>query len=108
MGEQWTEYKVTRHTHQPKTDLKMQILQIILFTLAALPQTFSLTQSKLVHLHKIREATAILTTQRILQTTPLTRLNNFYKTPVFYLVNLIIHHQHSVDEMISIILIEPL
>merc|ERR1712012_804223 len=82
--EQWTEYKVTRHTDQPKTDLKMQILQIILFTLA------------------------ILTTQRILQTTLLTRLNNCYRTPVFYLVNLIIHHQHSVDEMISIILIEPL
>jgi len=34
--EQWTEYKVTRHTDQPKTDLKMQILQIILLTLAAL------------------------------------------------------------------------
>merc|ERR1712107_425008 len=34
--EQWTEYKVNRHTDQPKTDLKMQILQIILITLAAL------------------------------------------------------------------------
>merc|ERR1712012_730005 len=38
------------------------------------------------------------------KTTLLTRLNNCYRTPVFYLVNLIIHQQHSVDEMISIIL----